>query len=182
MRWIGICGWERCWGLMRASRIFMCRYRKRRRRRLRIFCGSGVTDQKLLVVAPGSIWETKQWRAEGYAEVARHFMAQGMAAAVVGSGSDAAACAAVEAACPGIISLCGQTTISELAAVIRRGFVRDERFWAAASGDCGGSAAVEYLGADRSGVDWALRAAKRGGAAESSVLAVLFENYSAVSV
>jgi heptosyltransferase-1 len=75
--------------------------------------------QPLLTLAPGTIWETKHWRTEGFADVARHFMQKGFAAVLIGSAREHAACAAVARLAPGAANLAGQTTLSELAALIR---------------------------------------------------------------
>jgi lipopolysaccharide heptosyltransferase I len=74
----------------------------------------------LLAMAPGSIWETKHWRIQGFAEVASHFMGRGFAVVLTGSGRERAVCEAVAAAAPGALNLAGETTLSELAALIRR--------------------------------------------------------------
>ena len=74
----------------------------------------------LLAIAPGTIWETKHWRSEGFAEVARHLMAKGLAVVLIGSSRERAACEEVAAAAPGAVNLAGETTLGELAALIRR--------------------------------------------------------------
>jgi lipopolysaccharide heptosyltransferase I len=79
----------------------------------------GIVKTKLLVMAPGTIWETKQWRTEGFAEVARDFMQNGFAVTLIGSNREREVCAAVAALAPGTINLAGETTLSELAALIR---------------------------------------------------------------
>jgi heptosyltransferase I len=80
----------------------------------------GIADKKLLAIAPGTIWETKQWRSEGFAEVARHFLAKGFAVTLIGSDRERAVCDTVAGLAPGAINLAGETTLSELAALIRR--------------------------------------------------------------
>jgi lipopolysaccharide heptosyltransferase I len=80
----------------------------------------GAATQKLIVLSPGSIWPTKRWRVDGFAEVARHFLEQGFAAVLTGATGDREVCAAVAAACPGAINLCAQTSVSELAELTRR--------------------------------------------------------------
>jgi heptosyltransferase-1 len=75
---------------------------------------------KLLTMAPGTIWETKHWRSEGFAQVAQHFMRKGFCVALIGSARERATCEAVAAASPGALNLAGETTLSELAALIRR--------------------------------------------------------------
>jgi lipopolysaccharide heptosyltransferase I len=81
---------------------------------------NGLTDRPFLVMGPGTIWPTKQWRSEGFGEVAKHFKEKGFGIILIGSAGDRAAAAAVSAACPGVVDLCGQTKVSELAAVMRR--------------------------------------------------------------
>ncbi|HEY7299850.1 MAG TPA: glycosyltransferase family 9 protein [Xanthobacteraceae bacterium] len=75
---------------------------------------------RLLTIAPGTVWETKHWRSEGFAEVARHFLRKGFAVVLTGSKRERAACAEVASAAPGILNLAGETTLSEHAALIGR--------------------------------------------------------------
>ena len=74
----------------------------------------------LLTIAPGTVWETKHWRSEGFAEVARHFVRNGFAVVLAGSRRERAVCDEVARAAPGSLNLAGETTLSELAALIRR--------------------------------------------------------------
>ena len=80
----------------------------------------GVAGKKLAVLAPGTIWETKQWRSDGFAEVARHFMQKGFAVMLIGSNRERAVCEEVAKLAPGAVNLAGETTLSELAALVRR--------------------------------------------------------------
>jgi heptosyltransferase I len=74
----------------------------------------------LLLLSPGTNWETKHWSSERFADVARHLMRKGWSVALIGSARDQDACRRVAAAAPGAIDLCGQTTLSELAALVHR--------------------------------------------------------------
>jgi len=76
--------------------------------------------KSLIVMAPGTNWETKQWRSEGFAEVARHFLQKGFAVTLIGSDGERALCEATAQLAPGVVNLAGETTLSELAALIRR--------------------------------------------------------------
>jgi lipopolysaccharide heptosyltransferase I len=87
----------------------------------RMLGGSGT--RRLLTIAPGTVWETKHWRREGFAEVARHFLKKGFAVALIGAGRERETCREVAAAAPGVIDLAGETTLSDLAALIRRSTV-----------------------------------------------------------
>jgi lipopolysaccharide heptosyltransferase I len=77
-------------------------------------------NARLLTIAPGTVWETKHWRREGFAEVARHFMRKGFAVALTGSKRERAVCDEVANAVPGILNVAGETTLSEHAALIDR--------------------------------------------------------------
>jgi len=74
----------------------------------------------LVVLVPGTIWETKHWTIEGFAGVAREFLRQGFAVALAGTKRDETRCRQIAAAAAGTINLCGKTTPADLAALIRR--------------------------------------------------------------
>lgn len=80
----------------------------------------GAAHNKLAVLAPGTIWETKEWRSDGFAEVARHFLQRGFTVTLTGAARERAVCAEVARLAPGVINLAGETTLTELAALIRR--------------------------------------------------------------
>lgn len=81
----------------------------------------GVPASKpLVVLVPGTIWETKHWTIEGFAGVARQFLGDGFAVALAGTKRDQQRCRQIAAAAPGTSDLSGKTTPAELAALIRR--------------------------------------------------------------
>jgi len=80
----------------------------------------GLLARPLAVLAPGTIWETKHWHVEGFAQVAHHLDATGRAVVLAGSAKERARCRSIAAACPGAWDLSGQTTLSDLAALIQR--------------------------------------------------------------
>jgi lipopolysaccharide heptosyltransferase I len=80
----------------------------------------GPVARPLALLVPGTLWETKHWHAEGFASVGRHFAARGYGIVLAGSAKERGRCQAVAAACPGAYDLSGQTTLSELAALIQR--------------------------------------------------------------
>jgi heptosyltransferase I len=82
--------------------------------------GGGRLGSGLVVLAPGTMWETKHWTAEGFAAVARHFLDQRRAVVLIGSSADRRVCAEIVAAAPGAVDLAGRTTLTELAAIVRR--------------------------------------------------------------
>jgi len=73
-----------------------------------------------VLIAPGTVWPTKRWTVEGFASVARHLHQQGFGIVLVGSSRDAEACQAVHNLVPSALSLAGQTSISQLAALMHR--------------------------------------------------------------
>jgi lipopolysaccharide heptosyltransferase I len=80
----------------------------------------GAAGKKLAVLAPGTIWETKQWRRAGFAEVAHYLLQKGFAVVLAGAAREQAVCAEVAKLERGVINLAGETTLSELAALVRR--------------------------------------------------------------
>jgi len=81
----------------------------------------GVPESKpLVVLVPGTIWETKHWTIEGFAGVARQFLQDGFAVALAGTRRDQQRCRQIAAAAPGTCDLSGKTTAADLAALIRR--------------------------------------------------------------
>jgi heptosyltransferase I len=79
-----------------------------------------IAELKLVVMAPGTNWDTKAWRPEAFAEVARHFLQNGFAVTLIGSQRERAVCDEVAKLAPGAVNLAGETTLSELAALIAR--------------------------------------------------------------
>ncbi len=79
-----------------------------------------LVGRPLALLLPGTAWETKHWRVEGFAAVARHLLDRGFGVAIAGAGRDRPRCAAVAAACPGAVDICGRTSLATLAALMRR--------------------------------------------------------------
>ena len=87
----------------------------------RLLKEQGVPVSKpLVVLVPGTIWETKHWTIEGFAGVARQFLQDGFAVALAGTVRDHQRCRQIAAAAPGTCDLTGKTTPADLAALIRR--------------------------------------------------------------
>jgi heptosyltransferase I len=81
----------------------------------------GVPASKpLVVLVPGTIWETKHWTIDGFAGTARQFLQDGFAVALVGTKRDQQRCRQIAAAAPGACNLSDKTTPAELAALIQR--------------------------------------------------------------
>jgi heptosyltransferase I len=80
----------------------------------------GVDGTDIVIMAPGTIWETKHWGSDRFAKVAGHFLSKGFAVILIGSQRERVVCEEVAALAPGAIDLAGMTALSELAALIRR--------------------------------------------------------------
>src|SRR5262249_55405065 len=80
----------------------------------------GLRGERLVVLVPGTTWETKRWTVDGFAQVARHLSRTHRAVVLAGSAKEQSWCRDVIAACPQACDLSGQTTLSELAALIER--------------------------------------------------------------
>lgn len=80
----------------------------------------GLRSQSFAVVVPGTIWPTKHWHIEGFATVARYLRGTGRGVVLAGSASERERCRAVADRASGVQDFSGQTSLSELAALIRR--------------------------------------------------------------
>lgn len=74
----------------------------------------------LAVLVPGTVWETKHWRSEGFAEVARELLGRGYAVVLAGSPKDRPRCQQAAELASGACDLSGKTTLAEMIALIRR--------------------------------------------------------------
>jgi lipopolysaccharide heptosyltransferase I len=83
----------------------------------------GFSSRPFAALFPGTIWPTKHWHVEGFAEVGRHLLQTGRAVVLCGSKADREPSRLVASACPGAIDLTGKTTIAEIVALVRRAAV-----------------------------------------------------------
>ena len=67
-----------------------------------------------IVLAPGSVWKTKQWPTPRFRELAQHLVHEGMRVSVIGDSSVADVAAGVA----GVNNLAGSTTMLEAAGVV----------------------------------------------------------------
>ena len=81
-------------------------------------------DGPLVVMAPGSVWPTKRWAAEGFATLARALVEEGARVLLVGGPDDVTVADRVVAlAGAGVSSLAGQTDLATSIALIDRAAV-----------------------------------------------------------
>jgi heptosyltransferase I len=80
----------------------------------------GIDNGAIVTIAPGTVWETKHWGSDKFAEVARHFIGKRFAVILIGSHRERIVCEQVAQLAPGAVNLAGMTELDELAALIRR--------------------------------------------------------------
>jgi lipopolysaccharide heptosyltransferase I len=76
--------------------------------------------QQFGALVPGTIWETKHWYPERFAQVGRWLKQQGLDVVLLGTRRDRTRCQMVAKLCPGAIDFSGQTTPAEFAAIVKR--------------------------------------------------------------
>lgn len=75
-------------------------------------------DREIAILAPGSVWPTKRWTTEGYAEIARTLVENGWRVVVTGTPSEMEICARIAGSSPGIVDLAGKTSLWETFALM----------------------------------------------------------------
>jgi len=76
--------------------------------------------QQFGALVPGTMWETKHWDPERFAEVGLWLRQRGFGVVLLGTRRDQARCQAIAKICPGALDFCGQTTPGQLAAILKR--------------------------------------------------------------
>lgn len=79
--------------------------------------------QQFAALLPGTMWETKHWRPERFAEVGRWLEKQGFRVMILGTIQDKPRCAVIAKLCPGAVDYSGQTTPAGLASILKRAAV-----------------------------------------------------------
>jgi lipopolysaccharide heptosyltransferase I len=74
----------------------------------------------LAVLVSGTQWETKHWRPEGFAEVARRLAEAGFTTVLIGSKDEMALNRRIQAMAPATTDFTGQTNLADAVAIIRR--------------------------------------------------------------
>lgn len=76
---------------------------------------------KKIFLAPGSVWATKRWTAEGYRDLAKLLLARGYQVELVGSPIERPLCEQIAKGAPGTINRCGETSLSGLVDLLATG-------------------------------------------------------------
>lgn len=86
----------------------------------RLLAEAGISDGSAIAVVPGASCTARRWPPERYALVCRELAARGHRIVVLGSPRESALVAPIFERCPSAVSLVGETSVPELAAVIAR--------------------------------------------------------------
>ncbi|RMD88189.1 MAG: lipopolysaccharide heptosyltransferase II [Candidatus Dadabacteria bacterium] len=87
-----------------------------------VFERLGISDclaAEYAVIAPGSVWRTKEWEVEGFKSVARYLTDRGIKVLVVGSKKEAEAGRIVCSGSPAV-NLTGKTSLSDLVSIVSK--------------------------------------------------------------
>jgi heptosyltransferase I len=76
--------------------------------------------RQFAALVPGTLWETKHWCPERFAEVGQWLKKKGFGVVILGTQRDRPRCQKVAELCPGAIDLSGKTSAGELAAIVKR--------------------------------------------------------------
>lgn len=79
------------------------------------------SNERVIYLAPGSVWPTKRWILKGYKELAKLLLARGFRVELVGSRDEKDLCDEVAASVPGTINRCGETSLAGLVDLFSRG-------------------------------------------------------------
>jgi heptosyltransferase-2 len=74
-------------------------------------------DERVVVLAPGSVWRTKMWTKEGFIELGRTLSRDALVV-VMGSRDESELCAEIARAIPNATSLAGRTSLWESAQLL----------------------------------------------------------------
>lgn len=81
---------------------------------------AGIEDGRFVAIVPGASCAARRYDPRRYAIVARGLAAAGRRVVVLGTGREAALAAPILDACPSALSLVGQTSVEQFAAIIER--------------------------------------------------------------
>ncbi len=75
-------------------------------------------NDRIAILAPGSVWPTKMWTSEGYRETARALLHDGFRVLLTGAPNEVEICKSIEKEVPGVVSIAGRTDLFESAQIL----------------------------------------------------------------
>jgi heptosyltransferase II len=75
-------------------------------------------NKKIICLAPGSVWATKRWNLESFAETAADHLKKGHQVLIIGSREEAFLGEVIGAQVPEVMNLCGKTNLIELTEIL----------------------------------------------------------------
>jgi heptosyltransferase II len=84
---------------------------------------NGDVTRPLVAIAPGSVWSTKRWPSDSFAELATRVMEAGCTVVLVGGERDMELCTSIAVLChqpPSLLNAAGRLTLPESAELLRR--------------------------------------------------------------
>lgn len=83
--------------------------------------GTSTARERIVFLAPGSVWATKMWPVEGFTQVAKWFLEKGYRVKVVGTNAESHLADIIVSSTNGSENLCGKTSLPELYNLFRKG-------------------------------------------------------------
>lgn len=78
-----------------------------------------LAKQKSIMLAPGSVWNTKRWTQSGFVYVAQYFTLRGYQIELIGSEGERELCAAIQSEVPSAINRAGEWKIDQTVEAMR---------------------------------------------------------------
>ena len=79
-----------------------------------------VSKEPMVVLAPGSVWNTKRWNLEGYEQLAQQFVQNQYKVVLIGTKQEEKICEQIAMNVPQVENKAGQTSLSELYGLLRK--------------------------------------------------------------
>jgi heptosyltransferase II len=79
----------------------------------------GIKRQKTIMLAPGSVWNTKRWTKSGFIFVAQHFTLRGFQIELIGSEAERELCAEIQKEVPSAMNRAGEWKIDQTIEAMR---------------------------------------------------------------
>ena len=78
-----------------------------------------ISQSRAVLLAPGSVWNTKRWTVDGYTQLAKDFIGKGYQVLLIGTKQEQEICQHIAQKVKGVENKAGQTSLSELYKLLR---------------------------------------------------------------